>query len=92
MRLPFGARSLAFIFNSVADLVCWVLRNVAFIALVIHYLDDFFLCSSSYDSCMIDKDKLVNLFAYLNIPLAVKKLVGPCTVILFLGIEIDAIN
>ena len=89
-RLPFGSRLSPFIFNSFADLVCWALRNVALIRFIIHYLDDFFWCSPTLEGCKSDMDKLMNLFVYLNIPLADKKLVGPCTVIVFLGIEIDS--
>ena len=40
VKLPFGGRSSASLFNSFADLVCWVL-NEKFSLLIIHYSDDF---------------------------------------------------
>jgi hypothetical protein len=91
-RLPFGSRSSPFIFNCFADLLCWILKVVMTIACIIHYLDDFFLCHSSYDKCLKDRDILIQTFSDLNIPLARDKLVGPSTVITFLGIEINSIN
>jgi hypothetical protein len=39
--LPFGLRSAPFIFNSIADLVEWILRNNYMIRDLLHYLDDY---------------------------------------------------
>ena len=91
LRLPFGSRSSPYIFNSFADLVCWILINVVSILLVLHYLDDFFLCHSSFHGCNRDLSNLISLFKQLSIPLAEEKVEGPSTTITFLGIEIDSI-
>jgi hypothetical protein len=39
--LRFGLRSAPFIFNSIADLVEWILRNNYMIRDLLHYLDDY---------------------------------------------------
>ena len=41
MVLPFGLRSTPFIFNSIADMVQWILVNSYQIPDLLHYLDDF---------------------------------------------------
>ena len=60
------------------------------IRLIIHYLDDYFWCNKSFDECLHDLHNLVDVFAWLNVPLAPDKLVGPSKKLVFLGIEIDA--
>ena len=52
--LPFGLRSPPFIFNSFADALTWALSYHLRIRSVIHYLDDFFLCHSSFHACHTD--------------------------------------
>ena len=42
-RLPFGSRTSPFLFNSFAELLCWILVIVGGIAHMVHYLDDYFL-------------------------------------------------
>ena len=92
MRLPFGSRSSPFIFNTFANLLCWILHHIMFITCILHYLDDFFICQHSYASCLKDRDKLINTFSQLKVPLAPDKLVGPTTTLTFLGIEIDSVG
>ena len=41
LALPFGLRSAPFIFNSVADMVEWIILNRYNVADLMHYLDDF---------------------------------------------------
>ena len=90
-RLPFGLRSSPFIFNSFADALHWAVVFHLHILRIIHYLDDFFLCNSSFDECRADMQRLISLFDFLGVPLAPEKVCGPSTCITFLGIEIDSI-
>ena len=92
VRLPFGSRSSPYIFNTFANLLCWVLQSVFAISYIIHYLDDFFLCHASYSECVRYRDRLTTAFSDINVPLAEGKLIGPTTVLTFLGIEIDTIS
>ncbi|MEO2152753.1 MAG: reverse transcriptase domain-containing protein, partial [Thermococcus sp.] len=88
-RLPFGLRSSPFIFNSFADALLWTLSHHLRLRAVIHYLDDFFLCHSSFRACQTAMDGLLALFTRLGVPLASEKICGPATRLTFLGIEID---
>ena len=90
--LPFGLRSSPFIFNSFADALLWILTSILAIQLVIHYLDDFFLCHSSFSACQRDMRRLCDLFAHLGVPLAPEKVCGPAQTLTFLGIEIDTVH
>ena len=89
-RLPFGSRSSPFIFNAFADLLLWLLIFICGISHAVHYLDDFFLCSSSPEECQAHMDVMCSLFSELGIPLAQEKTVGPVQCVSYLGIEIDA--
>ena len=91
-RLPFGGRSSPFIFNSFAQLLCWIFVNVGRVALIMHYLDDFFTANGSEEGCRENRDMVVSLCAHLNVPLAPEKIIGPFQVLTFLGIEIDSVN
>ena len=47
LTLPFGLRSAPFIFNSVADMVKWILVNLHQVPDLLHYLDDFITAGPS---------------------------------------------
>ena len=90
-RLPFGSRSSPFIFNSFADALLWILTVSFSIPFIVHYLDDYFLCSFSHQSCKEDMQLVQSVFSRLGVPLAPGKIIGPCTSITYLGIEIDSV-
>jgi len=46
--LPFGLRSAPFIFNSIADMVEWILINNYQVSDLVHYLDDFITSCPTY--------------------------------------------
>lgn len=89
VRLPFGSRSSPFIFNTFADSLAWILIH-KYVTLLIHYLDDFFLCAPTLIECQRKVDTVLRVFEYLGIPIAEDKLEGPSRRIVFLGIEIDS--
>ena len=91
-RLPFGSRSSPFIFYKFADALLWILTVVFGIPFIVHYLDDYFLCSSSKQSCQHDMDILESVFSELGVPLAPDKVIGPVTKLTYLGIEIDSVS
>ena len=92
LRLPFGSRSSPFIFNQFAEALLWILICVFGIPHIIHYLDDFFLCASSFEECENDMAKVKLAFSELGVPLAPDKVIGPATVITYLGIEINSVS
>lgn len=93
LTLPFGLRSAPFIFNSVAGMLCWVLRNNYTIKRVLHYLDDYFTVGSPGSTeCTENLRTIKGTCSELGIPLAPEKCIGPVTCIIFLGIEIDSVT
>jgi len=91
--LPFGLRSAPYIFNCLAESVEWILRDSGRIRDIIHYLDDFLNVSAASRS-LADKQRsvILDLFQYLNVPVAPEKVEGPTTTLTFLGIELDTLQ
>ena len=90
-RLPFGLRSSPAIFNRFADAVCWIFNFILRIPNLMHYSDDFLLVSPpDIDVATKEKDSVLAGFAFLGIPIALDKLLGPLTILTFLGIDIDS--
>ena len=91
LKLPFGCRSSSSIFTDFADLVCWILNN-EYDLIVIHYSDDYLLFTKG-DLALAKQhlDTFCKVFDYLNIPIALDKLVGPTTRLIYLGIVIDTL-
>ena len=87
----FGLRSSPFIFNQFAVSLNWILTNVWRLPHVMHYLDDFLdVCPPSMDLAMRHKTLILDMFSYLNVPIAPEKVEGPSTVLTFLGLELDS--
>ena len=92
LRLPFGLRSLPFLFNRLADAFEWVLNNNYNIQDLMHYLDDYFTVGPANLAVCADNVQtiiIVCLASQLGIPVAPDKLEGPTTGLVFLGILID---
>ena len=90
--LPFGLRSAPKIFNAVADGVEWIAKQQGAGDLW-HYLDDFIVCGPpNSPECGFSLQLMVDLCAYLGIPLEEKRFEGPTTCITFLRIEIDTVT
>ena len=88
--LPFGLRSAPKIFTAVADGLAWALIQSG-ITVMLHYLDDFFFCCPNQsNACKEALDIAVPLCKSLGLPVAPHKVVGPKTVLSFLGIIIDS--
>ena len=91
-RLPFGSRSLPYIFNALADLLMWILLFVAGIRHCIHYLDDYFSAAATEDQCKQDMQTMSSTFMELGVPLAPEKITGPTRKITYLGTEYMTIS
>ena len=91
LRMRFGCGSSIFIFNTFDDALAWTLRVKHAIANLVYYLDDFFTCGASKtDECARNINRIIKVFENRAMPLAVDKLIGPVTVIIYLGTEIDS--
>ncbi len=87
--LPFGLRSAPKFFTAVADSLAWALIQSG-IPLLLHYLDDFFFCSpSNFTACQEALNIACPYVVHLGSQ-APHKVVGPCSVLSFLGIIIDS--
>lgn len=91
--LPFGLRSAPSIFDSIASVVEWILRNNYNVANLLHYLDDFITCGPpASDICGINLATALRVCSFLGLPLHPEKCVGPSTTLVVLGIELDSVN
>ena len=91
--LPFGLRSAPKIFNAAADALEWIIANEGefFVEFIIHYLDDFlFGGRPNADTCRRTLDLALALHTceVLGSPVMSEKVVGPSTVLEFLGFVI----
>ena len=91
--LPFGLRSAPYIFNSVADMVEWILTTNYHIRFLMHYLDDFLTLAPARSSeCAVNVATARSVFTRLGLPLHPDKCEGPTTSLVFLGIELDSVT
>ena len=75
--LPFGLRSAPKLFNTLADLLTWMLRSQG-VSSVIHYLDDFLTMGPAHlNKCQDNLTIIQQLCSDLGVPLAQEKLEGP---------------
>ena len=89
--LPFGLRSAPKIFNAVADVLEWYLKQQG-IRQVFHYLDDFIVVAPPQSpECAVALETLDCACAFLGVPIAEHKRDGPTTCLTFFGIEIDTV-
>ena len=93
LALPFGLRSAPFIFNAIADLVEWILVHSYQIPDLLHYLDDFITMGPPESSqCAHNLRTTLAVCKCMGLPLHPGKCVGPSTVLVVLGIELDLIK
>ena len=60
---------------------------------VIHYLDDFLVMGApESDECATALERLLKIFKRLDLPMAMDKLEGPDTTLVFRSIELDTIT
>ena len=89
--LPFGLRSSGAIFNIFAKLVRWILQHHYLIRDITNYSDDFFaVLGKIMSSAHRQLDTIISAFHDLSIPLAIDKIEGPTTFIIYLGIAINS--
>ena len=93
LTLPFGLRSAPFIFNSVADMVEWILLNQHAVSDLLHYLDDFITAGPPHSAqCAYNLSTALTVCKSLGLPLHPNKCVGPTTTLSVLGIELDSVQ
>ena len=81
--------STPYIFNQFASALHWIMAT-NYATDLIHYLDDFLLAGPpGQPTCSESTETMLRVCERLGIPVALDKLEGPATTIMFLGITID---
>ena len=87
IALPFGLRSAPKIFSAMADALLWIMANNGVNA-ALHYLDDYlFFGPPGSSECEESLHIALSLCQLLGVPVSIKKLEGPATIIVFLGLN-----
>ena len=93
LALPFRLRSAPFLFNAVAVMVEWILVHSYQNPDLLHYLDDSITTGPPESSqCAHNLSTAIAVCRRLGLPLHPGKCVGPSTVLVALGIELDSVN
>ena len=90
--LPFSLCSAPKIFNATADTLEWIIANRegSVVEFIIHYLDGFlFGGRPNSGSCCRSLDLALRVCNEVGFPVMAEKVVGPTTVIEFLGLVLD---
>ena len=88
LELPFGLRSAPFIFNSIADMVEWMLKVNYSIRYLLHYFDDFLSLGPAGSSDCADSITIPPICVFSS---GTAKCEGPTSVLIFPGIELHSI-
>jgi len=91
-RLAFGCRSSPKIFDQLSEAICWILQQNYNISIIFHLLDDFLTIDKPQDCAEPTMAILCTVFKRLNIPLAMHKILGPTTMLEYLGIILDSMH
>ena len=87
--LPFGLRSAPKIFTAMADGLLWIMAANG-VTSALHYLDDYLIFGSPGTTVCGDAlTSALSLCQRLGVPVSQKKLEGPATTLVFLGVELD---
>ena len=93
LALPFDLCPAPFIFNSIADMVEWIVRVNYAVRYLLHYLDDFLSLGPAGSSTCADSVMVArSVFSRLGLPLHPSKCEGPSPVLIFLGIELNSLT
>ena len=90
--LPFGLRSAPRLFNILADLLEWIIKQQG-VSFCLHYLDDFLTIGPPESAiCKQNLNTIQQVCEWLGIPLALEKVEGPSTSLDYLGITLDTVR
>lgn len=90
--LPFGLTSSCRKWDLYATALHFFFQFHLNITVVIHYIDDFLFVVQSLEVASAQLDMALRLCRTLGMPMSPKKTEGPCTRLVFLGIELDTVT
>lgn len=89
--LPMGCKISSALFEKFATFIHWLVSCLADSKTIDHYLDDFFFCGSrDTNVCENNLHVFTSVCKELRVPIAEEKSVGPCAILIFLGLELDS--
>ena len=89
--LPMGCKISCSLFEKFSTFLDWLVKNLAKINSMDHYLDDFiFVGVYNSNQCRELVSTFSKVCSELGVPIAEEKSVEPCTKMVFLGLEIDS--
>lgn len=90
--MPFGCSISCASFEMFACFLEWAVRVSCSVGEIEHYLDDFlFGGEGGTNHCQCLLNAFISRCSSFGVPIADDKTVGPCTVLIFLGLEIDSL-
>lgn len=89
--LPFGLRTSGNRWELYAAALHYFFEHHLGVKLVVHYVDDFLLIFPSRREAKAHLAAVLELCARLGVPMAPDKTLGPVTLLVFLGIELDTV-
>lgn len=90
VRITFGCRSSPKIFDTLSQAICYIAVHNYKVSHILHLLDDFLTIDKPDNIGERNMAIMTTIFKRLNIPLSVKKTVGPTTCLEYLGIILDS--
>ena len=89
--LPMGASSSCAIFEKFSSAIHWIANRHLDIQHMVHILDDFLILGPSHTTkCKVDLDKFLSFCSRVGVPIKGEKTVFPCTLLTFMGLELDS--
>lgn len=77
----------------VSEAIEWITKSNILSNIMLHYVDDFlFIGSPDSGQCHQLVNSFLRVTAKLGVPLALDKAEGPCTILSFLGIELNSVS
>lgn len=91
LNLPFGVSCAPFYFEVFSTFIHWLVKTLSGLPSLDHYLDDFiFGWPDETNDCGILLKTFHTICNGIGVPINEEKSVGPTTVLIFLGLEIDS--
>ncbi len=90
--MQFGITSATAIFEWYSSAAQYIAARSCAVKHMVHYVDDFMLLNAKLAAAKFQLEHVVQLFDELGIPISLKKLEGPATSMIFLGILFDSVS
>ncbi len=90
--VTFGCTSSPKMFDTLSEVLCWILQNNYAVPYLVHLLDDFLTITPNNFPPAIHLAKVQEVSSKLGVLLSPEKTSGPTTFLEFLGIKLDSVK